>query len=65
MSPSHQDRVRENNKCPYCGGYLSDGKHNTARLGVNDYYSYLIGCPNHPRYPDMTMITKVGEKISE
>jgi len=42
--PSHQERVRGFNMCPFCNVNLADGRHTTDRIGVNDYYAYMIYC---------------------
>lgn len=54
--PSHPERVRLNYVCPYCAENLMDGKHTSGTFTLLGGRNYFIGCPQHPRLPDITFV---------
>lgn len=59
--PSHQDRVRQFNSCPYCFNPLMDGKHTFAEF----QFAKVIGCPYHPNNNTILLINSEPESKSQ
>ncbi len=47
--PSHQERVRRNNLCPYCHESLLDGEHTVSIINILNSRGSIIGCPKHSK----------------
>jgi len=62
--PSHSTRIRLNYICPYCKGYMLDGRHNFGRMLVNGVSSFIIGCPEHSKYSPLITIMYTIEGIT-
>jgi len=56
--PSHPERVKLNYICPYCSGFLLDGKHILDKISFLGVSGFVIGCPKHPIFsPEVTLIS--------
>ncbi len=58
------DQLKINHLCPHCNKSVLGDDHKINRLAVNEYYNYIISCPEHPHGSFMIGVFKEDAKPS-